>query len=91
MVRKSSLEKNGGGQHMACDCVLLRFPNSRKALQHGSIIFHWLTQVGVVFQASMNSRVLYVEPFPTTEARLNQTHRRLNDNEGPEVNSCPVA
>ncbi len=29
---------------------------------------HWLTHVGVVFRASINSRVLSVGPFPTTEA-----------------------
>ncbi len=63
-------EKNEGGglRPAACDYVLLRFQYVRKALQHGSIVVHWLTYVGVVFQALMNSRVLFVEPFPSTEA-----------------------
>ncbi len=53
---------------MACVYVLLHFQYSLKALKHGSIVVHWLTHVDVVIQASRNSRVLFVEPFPPTEA-----------------------
>ncbi len=57
-----------GVRPTACGIVRLRFQYAHKALQHGSIVGHWLTHVGVVFQASMNARVLFVVPFPTTEA-----------------------
>ncbi len=33
------------------------------------IAVHWLTHVGVVFQASMNSLVLSLHPFPNTEVQ----------------------
>ncbi len=44
---------------------------------------HWLTHVGVVFQASMNSRVLLVVPFPTAEALV-------QSNAWPAVRQCRV-
>ncbi len=43
---------------MACDYVIVRFQCSRKALQHESIIVHWVTHVGVVFQAALSCRLL---------------------------------
>ncbi len=45
----------------------LRSQCSRKVFQHGSVVVHWLSHVDVVFQASINSRVLFTEPIPTTE------------------------
>ncbi len=42
----------------------MAYEYSRKALLHGYIVGH----VSVVSQASINSRVVFVEPLPSTEA-----------------------
>ncbi len=51
-----------GGATDAMDKVL-HLHCVRMALKHGSFAVHWLTHAGVNFQASINSRVIYVEPF----------------------------
>ncbi len=55
----------GGARQLACEYVALCFQYPHKALWEGSFVVHWLTHVGVVLQASISSRVLLVEPFPT--------------------------
>ncbi len=45
------------------------------------IVVHWFTRVGVVLPASVNSRVVLVEPYSTNEVLANQTRVRLWGNE----------
>ncbi len=62
--------RGGGGATYGLWLRALAFPICSQGFIAGSIIVHWLTNVGVVLQASMNSRVLFVVPFPTTEAQV---------------------
>ncbi len=43
-------------------------PMLSPSLKHGPRVVHWFMHVRVVFQASITSCVLLVEPFPTAEA-----------------------
>ncbi len=69
----------GEGRQTACEYVVLRFQYARKALLHKSVAVHWLTHVGDVFQALINSRVLFVEPFATIEALV---YEAMQDQKG---------